>query len=210
VIPTDTPIEIVLFDLGGVLVDLGGVGPMKALSAIDTDDEFWDRWLTCRWVRGFERGECTAEEFAAGIVDDWGLTTTPAEFLDAFRDWPGRLFPGAETLVEEVHSQVPIGCLSNTNALHWDHHFGTWSILDHFDYRFLSYELGVVKPDRELFEQIAKTLPSHPENVLFLDDNLVNVNGAIDLEFVARHVRGVEGARAALVEAGVIAARVSR
>jgi HAD superfamily hydrolase (TIGR01509 family) len=199
-----TSIDIVLFDLGGVLVDLGGVGPMKELSAIDTDDEFWDRWLTCRWVRGFERGECTPDEFAAGIVEDWGLSATPAAFLDAFRQWPGRLFPGAETLVEEVHAMVPIGCLSNTNALHWDHHFGTWPILENFDYRFLSYELGVVKPDRELFEQVAKVLPAPTENVLFLDDNLVNVNGAIDAGFVARHVRGVSGARAALAEMQVL------
>jgi HAD superfamily hydrolase (TIGR01509 family) len=200
----DSPIEIVLFDLGGVLVDLGGVGPMKELSAIDTDDEFWDRWLTCRWVRGFERGECTPEEFAAGIVEDWGLSVAPAEFLDAFRDWPGRMFPGAEALVEAVHAKVPIGCLSNTNALHWDRHFGTWPILEHFDYRFLSYELGFVKPDRELFEHVARTLPAPPEYVLFLDDNLVNVNGAIDLGFVARHVRGVDGARAALAEMQVL------
>jgi HAD superfamily hydrolase (TIGR01509 family) len=172
--PTD--IEIVLFDLGGVLVDLGGVGPMKELSAIDTDDEFWDRWLTCRWVR----------------------------FLEAFQDWPGRLFPGAETLVERVHAKLPIGYLSNTNALHWDRHFGTWPILEHFDYRFLSYELGVVKPDKELFDHVAKALPATPEHVLFLDDNLVNVNGAIDAGFVARHVRGVDGARAALVELEVL------
>ena len=152
-----TSIDIVLFDLGGVLVDLGGVGPMKELSAIDTDDEFWDRWLTCRWVRGFERGECTPEEFAAGIVEDWGLRVTAAAFLEAFQDWPGRLFPGAETLVEQVHAKVPIGCLSNTNALHWDRHFGTWPILEQFDYRFLSFELGVVKPDRSLRIRVART-----------------------------------------------------
>jgi glucose-1-phosphatase len=200
----DGRVDIVLFDLGGVLVDLGGVGPMKELSAIDTDDEFWDRWLTCRWVRGFERGECTADQFAAGIVDDWELTVEPSAFLEAFRDWPGRMYAGAESLVEAVHAKMPIGCLSNTNALHWDRHFGTWSILEHFDYRFLSYELGVVKPDRELFERVAEILPAAPENVLFLDDNLVNVNAAIDTGFVARHVRGVDGARAALVGAGVL------
>jgi putative hydrolase of the HAD superfamily len=203
----DSHIEIVLFDLGGVLVDLGGVGPMKELSAIDTDDEFWDRWLTCRWVRGFERGECTADEFAAGIVEDWGLAADPSVFLEAFQDWPGRMYAGAESLVKAVHAKVPIGFLSNTNALHWDRHFGTWPILEHFDYRFLSYELGVVKPDRELFEQVAAILPAPPEHVLFLDDNLVNVNGAIDVGLVARHVRGVDGARAALAEEGVIGDR---
>jgi HAD superfamily hydrolase (TIGR01509 family) len=200
-------IDIVLFDLGGVLVDLGGVGPMKELAAIESDEEFWERWLTCRWVRGFERGECSPDEFAAGIVEDWELTAGPDAFLDAFRDWPGRLFDGAEALIEEVHERVPIGCLSNTNALHWDRHFGTWPILSHFDYRFVSYEMGIVKPDRELFDRVAELLPAPRDRVVFLDDNLVNVDGAIDAGFVARHVRGVEGARAALVEVGVLADR---
>lgn len=199
-----SPIDIVLFDLGGVLVDLGGVASMMDLAGIDDEEEIWQRWLTCRWVRGFERGECSPEEFAAGIVADWELTAEPAVFLEAFRDWPGRLFAGAEELVTETREQVPIGCLSNTNALHWDHHFGTWPILESFQYRFLSYELGIVKPDRELFERVAELLPAPPERVLFLDDNLVNVNGAIDTGFVARHVRGVDGARAALVETGVL------
>ena len=41
-------IEFVLFDLGGVLVDPGGVGPMRELSRIGTDEELWARWLSCR------------------------------------------------------------------------------------------------------------------------------------------------------------------
>jgi len=198
------PIDIVLFDLGGVLVDLGGVGPMKELAEIENDDEFWRRWLTCRWVRGFERGECSPAEFAAGIIDDWELTAEPAVFLDAFQDWPGRMFSGAEKLVVEVRAKVPVGFLSNTNALHWERHFGTWPILEKFDYRFLSFELGIVKPDRELFDLVAELLPAAADRVLLLDDNLINVNGAIDAGFLARHVRGADGARAALVEFGVL------
>jgi FMN phosphatase YigB (HAD superfamily) len=197
-------IDIVLFDLGGVLIDFGGVGPMKDLAHLESDDEMWQRWLSCRWVRSFERGECTADEFAAGIVDDWELSIEPAAFLDVFRVWPGQTSPGADALVAEVRARVPIGCLSNTNALHWDHHFARWPIIDEFDYRFLSFELGIVKPDRELFDHIAALLPAARNRVLFLDDNLINVDGAKEAGFLARHVRGVEGARAALIEAGVL------
>jgi glucose-1-phosphatase len=198
-------IEIVLFDLGGVLIDLGGVGPMKDLASIETDDEMWRRWLSCRWVRSFERGECTADEFAAGVVDDWELTIEPEAFLDAFRIWPGQTFPGADALVAEVREHVPTGCLSNTNALHWDHHFARWPIIEAFDYRFLSFELGIVKPDRELFDHIAELLPAPRDRVLFLDDNIINIDGATEAGFVGRHVRRVDGARAALVELGVLA-----
>lgn len=62
------PIDIVLFDLGGVLIEFGGVEAMRALAGIDSDDELWRRWLTCRWVRSLERGDCSPADFAGGMV----------------------------------------------------------------------------------------------------------------------------------------------
>jgi putative hydrolase of the HAD superfamily len=199
------PIDVVLFDLGGVLVDFGGVGQMKQLAGIETDDELWRRWLTCRWVRSFERGQCSPDDFATGMVDDWGLPLEPQQFLTAFGSWVGGPLAGADTLLASVREAVPVGCLSNTNALHWDKHSGRWPILDAFDFRFLSFELGIVKPDRALFDRVAQLLPAPPDRVLFLDDNSINVDGAIGAGFVARQVRGVDVARAALVAAGVLA-----
>ena len=85
----DPAIDVVLFDLGGVLVDFGGVEAMKRLSAIDDDDELWRRWLGCPWVRAFERGDCSPDEFARGVVDDWSLPLSAREFLDEFQSWIG-------------------------------------------------------------------------------------------------------------------------
>ena len=198
-------IDIVLFDLGGVLIDFGGVEPMKELAGIAEDDELWRRWLTCRWVRSYERGECTASDFAAGMVADWALPLTPQEFLDEFTNWPGGPLPDAEELVAATRRAVGVGCLSNTNALHWDHNFSQWPILDAFEYRFLSFELGIVKPDRALFDRVAELLPTTADRVLFLDDNIINVEGAEAAGFRARHVKGVDEARSALVETGVLA-----
>jgi HAD superfamily hydrolase (TIGR01509 family) len=150
-----------------------------------------------------------ADVRARGLISDWGLSVTPDAFLDAFRNWPVGPLPGAEALVRRVRQTMPVGCLSNTNTLHWQDHFERWPILDSFDFRFLSFELGVVKPDRELFERVADLLPMPPSRVLFLDDNLINVAGASAAGFVARLARGVDETRAALVEAGVIDAQTS-
>jgi len=198
-------IDFVLFDLGGVLVDPGGVGPLRELSGITTDEELWQRWLACRWVRSFEAGRCSPEEFAAGVVGDWQLDLEPAGFLEEFGSWPGRPYPGAEQLVAAVHDAVAIGCLSNTNALQWQANYEATPITDAFDFRFLSFELGMVKPDREIFEEVAARLPVPPGHVLFLDDNAANVTGARASGFVARHVRGVDEARRALEAESVIA-----
>ena len=201
---TADAIEVVLFDLGGVLVELNGVASLRELAGIESEDELWRRWLECQWVRSYERGECSPDEFAHGVVNDWQLTATPTAFLESFAAWPVGLYPGAEDLVRRVREHVPVGCLSNTNSGHWDEHFGTWPIKDAFDYRFLSFELGLLKPDRDLFDRVAQLVPAPPARVLFLDDNLLNVEGAIDAGFAAARVRGVAEAEQALVTAGVL------
>jgi len=201
---TSAAVDVVLFDLGGVLIDFGGVAPMRELTGIESDDELWRRWLTCRWVRSFERGDCSAEDFAAGIVRDWGLPATPEAFLDSFGSWLAGPLAGAGELVNAVRAAVPVGCLSNTNALHWERHFASWPLLDGFDYRFLSFELGLLKPDREMFDRVAALLPAPPSRVLFLDDNSLNVDGAAAAGFAAVRVRGVSEAQSALERAGVL------
>ena len=198
------PVEVVLFDLGGVLIELGGVASMRDLAGIDSDDELWRRWLGCPWVRSFERGECSTNEFATGLVGDWGLDADPAEFLAAFAAWPVGPFPGAEALVARVRETVPTGCLSNTNALHWDQNFSRWPILDGFDFRFLSYQLGLLKPDREVFDRVAELVAVPPARILFLDDNELNVDGARDAGFTAARARSVAEAEDALTAAGVL------
>jgi putative hydrolase of the HAD superfamily len=199
-------LDVVLFDLGGVLVDFGGVEPMKALSGVDDDDELWSRWLSCEWVRTFERGGCTPNDFAAGVVDDWELAVAPAEFLDSFRSWVGGPLPGADALVRDTRRATRVGCLSNTNALHWDDQEPRHELLRAFDVRFLSFEIGCVKPDRDAFDQVASALAVPRERILFLDDNTINVEGARAAGFRAERAVGVADARAHLERLEVLPA----
>jgi putative hydrolase of the HAD superfamily len=199
-------IEFVLFDLGGVLIRPGGVAAMRSLSGIESDEALWSRWLACRWVQRFEAGRCTPEEFAAGVVADWELDVGPAAFLEAFGSWPEPPFEGAVELVDAVQATVPAGYLSNMNSFQWAANYEGIPLTDAFAFRFLSFELGLVKPDAAVFEAVAARLPVPRHQVLFLDDNAVNVDAATATGFAARHVRGVQAAREALVESGVLTA----
>jgi putative hydrolase of the HAD superfamily len=178
---------------------------MRELSGIDNDEELWTRWLACRWVQLLEAGQCTDGEFAAGVVADWDLRVSSTEFLATFVAWQNSPFPGAFELVTQVRERTRVGCLSNTNAYQWDANFDDMPLIRAFEYRFLSFELGLVKPDRAIFESVAALLPAAPDHVLFLDDNVVNVESAASFGFHSRHVRGVDEARRALVNAGVLA-----
>ena len=197
-------IRAVVFDLGGVLADFGGVGRMRELAGIDSDEEVWQRWLACRWVRRFERGGCSGEEFAAGVVADWKLDISPEAFLDGFRSWIAAPLPGAEGLVAEVRARRPTGCLSNTNTVHWRQTASKWRLFDLFDFRVLSFEVGLVKPDAEVFEHLCRVAGVPPAGILFLDDNLPNVEAAATAGLVAAQARGVGEARRVLERHGVL------
>jgi glucose-1-phosphatase len=199
-------IDFVLFDLGGVLIQPGGVASMRALSGIDSDEALWTRWLGCRWVQRFEAGGCSPEEFAAGVVADWELPLEPAAFLEEFGRWPEPPFEGALELVDAVRAAVPVGFLSNMNEYQWATNYESIPLTEAFAFRFLSFELGLVKPDAAIFEAVAARLPVPRHQVLFLDDNAVNVEAAGATGFTARHVRGLQQAREAIRAAGVLEA----
>jgi len=193
--------RVVLFDLGGVLVRLGGVAALQDLAGMVDETEVWSRWLACEWVRRFERGGCSASDFATGVVTNWSLPISAEEFLERFRQWPAGLYEGALELIETVRHQTPVGCLSNTNGLHWAV-MQEWGLASAFDHVFLSYRMGLVKPDREVFEQVALALGVAAAQVIFLDDNAVNVDQAAITGFDAWQVRGIDGARQALMDRG--------
>ena len=108
-----------------------GVSQMGKFAGIADPEELWERWLTCKWVRSFESGRCSELAFAAGVVEDWQLRMSPADYLEEFRSWPKGVLPGAEALVIEVKSRVPVSCFSNTNVLHWQY-AQTWPLMGLF------------------------------------------------------------------------------
>ena len=194
-----------MFDLGGVLAQFGGVERMRALAGVDDDEELWRRWLTCEWVRRFERGVCRPEDFAAGVVADWSLPVTGEVFLSEFTSWLVGPLPGAEELVARTKaSGAPVAVLSNTNQVHWEAGAGQWPLLGMFDRAFLSFEIGMVKPDREIFDHVVDELGVAARDVLFLDDNRMNVEQAHAAGLRAERVVGVSEARQALIAAGVL------
>jgi HAD superfamily hydrolase (TIGR01509 family) len=76
-------------------------------------------------------------------------------------------------------------------------------VYDLFDHRFLSHELGLVKPDREIFEHVLARLGCPADRVLFLDDNLINVEGARAAGLHAERARGLAEVRSALARHGL-------
>ena len=199
------PVRVVLFDVGGVLVELSGVATVLGWVADRwTPAELWHRWLHSPAVRAFETGRCDADTFATELVTELELGVAPALFLESFAGWPTGLFPGVRELVARIPNHVTRALLSNSNALHWprvEEEFGLRALFEH---RFVSHLTGRIKPDRDAFEHVVSTLGCEAGSVFFLDDNLLNVEAAREAGMQGAVALGVDGAEQALRQAGII------
>jgi putative hydrolase of the HAD superfamily len=203
---TNSGIDFVLFDLGGVIIELGGVSSLQEMAGSVGDEEQWHQWLATPWVRRFEKGECSATEFSTQVVAEWGLDVTPERFLEIFRDWPIGPYPGTTELLSELRRSVQIGCLSNTNSMHWEHQTSMWPVLDLFDFRFLSFEFGLAKPDEAIFRAVADRIPFRRDRILYFDDVALNSDAARSFGFRSEKVRGIGEVRTALCGLGMLPA----
>ena len=195
--------DAILFDLGGVLVKLGGTSTLQGWTKWEKD-EFWRRWLASPTVRCFESGQISVEQFGQELVREFSLQVNADQFLDQFSMWPKGQFPGAENLLDTLSTSFQLGCLSNTNALHWGRLVEEMEFFECFDFTFPSHLTGLLKPDKAAFEHAAAEMALEPGRILFLDDNQINVEGARTAGMIAYTVHGVEGGRALLEQLQIL------
>jgi len=201
--PSD--IRVLLFDVGGVLVQLSGVEAMlEWLDNRISEDEFWRRWLQSVPVRQFETGQIDADEFAIGVTSEFGLPVGPRQFLEAFIRWPTGLYPGTLEMLARIPSSYQRAVLSNSNALHWPRVQTEMQLGAAFDNNFVSHLTGRIKPDAAAFEHVMESLGCSPASVLFLDDNLLNVDAAKRVGMQAVRVRGIDETKLVLIERKII------
>lgn len=193
-----------LFDIGGVLVEPSGVDTMlRWMNHRVSAEELWRLWLTSANVRQFETGRRSAKDFADGVIADFGLSVGSDDFLTELPRWSTTLFPGALELVQRLPSRYVRATLCNTNPIHWAEVMKT-PLKNAFPQHFASHLIGKIKPDADAFQHVLDTLNCRAECVLFLDDNELNVRGAMGLGINAVRVKGVKEAERTLIEYGVL------
>ena len=110
---------VLLFDMGGVLIDYPGAGRLlKWMPAGTTEAELNRRWHESRAIRLFESGKCDAKTFAAGMIAELSFDVDCDSFLDEFRLIPGGFLSHATGILDRLGG-FTTACFSNTNALQW-------------------------------------------------------------------------------------------
>jgi putative hydrolase of the HAD superfamily len=185
-------IEWLLFDLGGVLVDVNQDRIFEGLARYlpDSPSDLKARLLSvpALWepfvVREFSPQQLTKE--VNGILKT-GLTEE--QVVSAFNAELGATIETTSALLPSLKRRTQVGCLSNTNSIHWDHLLKAYEFMGHFDRRFASQLLGSAKPDRAIYEKVIELLGARPDQVLFFDDKVENIATAQGLGWHARVYR---------------------
>jgi putative hydrolase of the HAD superfamily len=186
--------KVIVFDLNGVLVDWDGISPLISLAKGNlSEEQARCFYLESPWVKKFDMGLCSKNDFAAGVVDELKLETSPEEFLEQFITWHGIIFPGLSKLLDRLRNRFILACLSNNNELHWKSLTEKTDLAEKFDHIFLSFEMGLMKPAKEAFEHVIHISGYFAEDILFLDDNQEHVATARGLGFQAYQVSGEDG-----------------
>jgi glucose-1-phosphatase len=94
--------------------------------------------------------------------------------------------------------------LSNSNALHWPRLLNDMGLEAAFEHRFVSHLTGKIKPDSAAFEDVVNALGCSPQHVLFIDDNMLNVEAAKTFGMQAARAVGPVEAQRVLIDFGII------
>lgn len=153
------------------------------------------RWLFSVAVQEFERGAISPDEFAEQFVDEWKLSLTPKKFLEDFARWPRGFFPGAQEILQDLRQSYRVGCLSNSNEVHWQQLDAIDSV---FDITLFSHLMGTIKPYADIFIKALDQCSVEPNEVIFFDDCQSNVDTAIQIGMHAFLADGFESLKKTL------------
>lgn len=180
-------ITTIIFDLGGVVLNLDPDRSARAFAKLSNKPvrEIYKLFQTGTLLPTFEKGVITAEQFRHRIQNRLAPTAADGEIDAAWNamllDLPIRRLELLSGLRDRFKTLV----LSNTNEIHiaaFDRIVGETvpnaRIQDFFDRVYYSHELGMRKPDAEIFEFIIQANDLIPEQTLFIDDMAENITTA--------------------------------
>jgi putative hydrolase of the HAD superfamily len=183
------PIKNLIFDFGGVLLD---ISPESCKAAfIQLGFEGITELLSMTHQKGFcdqfERGLLTREEFLNKMREHIGTNVPDEAIVEAWCKMavgiPAEKLHFIHCLKAEGYH---VSALSNTNPIHWKYCRQFFLQAGHdpqelFEHVWLSYEMHLAKPDAEIFRDVIRDSGYRPEETLFIDDSGLNCEVAAQL-----------------------------
>jgi putative hydrolase of the HAD superfamily len=172
-------IQYIIFDIDGVLAKATDSAEEILVKNNITMKDFFNNWSYSKAVYGFETGQILQGHFAELRSKELENVINPETIIEILKARKSILFQGVEELLADLHKEnYRLACLSNTNILHWNSIEGK-SVFDvYFCNKFLSFEMGLVKPDKAIYMHVLEKLNCKGHEILYFDDSIKNIEVA--------------------------------
>jgi putative hydrolase of the HAD superfamily len=201
------PFDVILFDVGGVLLTNGWDRRERVAVAerfhLDFDAfeahhaEVNDAW---------ERGVTTAKQYLDATVFYQPRSFSPEEFLTAICEQSAPLPDGALGILGEIAAshKCMLGFLNNEARETNEYRFARYGLRQYIQVAFSSCYVGLRKPGSPIFRRALDILGVPPERVLFIDDRQENLAGADSVGIKTIRFTGASALRPQLQTLGVL------
>lgn len=191
-------IKNIIFDLGGVLLNIDYQLTNRAFTDLGVKNftELYSQFHTDTLFGDLETGRVSEEEFIARLRPHLPASVTSQQIIAA---WNAMLldYPLARLqLLQQLRLHYNLYLLSNTNAIHLrevnailERSRGIPSLAAFFDRSYYSHLIGLRKPEKEAYQLILDENNLRPEETLFIDDTLPNIDAAQKLGIQVIHLQ---------------------
>lgn len=180
-------VELILFDLGGVLIDIDYQATEDAFVRLGVHhfQQQYTQFQQNKLFDLFETGQISAQHFINKLLPITQKGTSPNDVVHAWNAMIGEFPREKLALLERLSKQKRIALLSNTNEIHMVQVKRAWKKVCSFEFEsmfeqvFLSHEIQQRKPAVTTFHWVCEKLQVQAEKILFIDDSPQHIAGAL-------------------------------
>lgn len=179
-------IDTILFDFGGVLINIDYHRTIDAFRALGLEDfeERYSQASQSSLFNDFETGKISAQRFVNELLHFLPAGTSPNRVVQAWNAMILDVPIASVELLQSLQGKYRLFLLSNTNEIHIPKALSEWNKMtpinfyDCFEHVYLSHEMGMRKPNEEIFRFVCEQQSIHPQHALFIDDSPQHLIGA--------------------------------
>lgn len=187
--------KALIFDMGGVLIDLDLPACRDAFKQVlgyEKIDEILDPWHQKGIIGELEEGLMTADDFRAAILSESKEGALAVEVDECFSKILSRIEPFKADLLHSLAESYDLYMLSNNNPIALPYAvrmFSDAGVDVHKVFRklYMSFQMKALKPSEKFYKAVIEDVGRAAEDMLFIDDSMTNVEGAVAAGLPAVH-----------------------
>ncbi|MBX3043326.1 MAG: HAD family phosphatase [Candidatus Kapabacteria bacterium] len=175
-------LNTIIFDFGGVLYNIDYFAATRRLAELSSQPDILSNLPHLKILElpgEYEKGNISSEEFRDFLRYEYKISANDDAIDNAWNAMLLGLKAESYDFVESLKYKYKLALLSNTNEIHHNYFNDECKgVLSLFDYVIFSHNTGMRKPDVEIYNYTLKTIQSNASETLFIDDSIVNIDGA--------------------------------